>query len=107
MFPDSLLIDSTVVIKAITLKPGFLPPEVITGKYLISENHVLPVISISTNPDLLFSDTAGIYVAGTNGTPGKCVDARNRNQDREIPVTFQFFETDKTEAFSVRTGMKI
>ncbi|MCK6605212.1 MAG: CotH kinase family protein [Ignavibacteriaceae bacterium] len=108
VFPDSLLIDSTVVIKAITLKPGFLPSEVITGTYLISENHVLPVISISTNPDLLFSDTAGIYVAGTNGIPGNCVDEpRNWNQDWEIPVTFQFFETDKTEAFTVRSGMKI
>ncbi len=108
VFNDSLLIDSTTVIKAIAVKEGYLPSGIVTHTFFISENHVLPVISISTNPDLLFSDTAGIYVAGTNGIPGNCVDEpRNWNQDWEIPVTFQFFETDKSEAFSVRSGIKI
>ena len=70
-------IDSTVVIRFRALEEGALPSDIKTETYLINENHELPVISISTDPENLWSDHKGIYVVGTNGTGGNGHDNAN------------------------------
>ena len=66
------------------------------------------MFSIVTDPANFFSDTSGIYVAGTNGIIGYCsTTPKNWNQDWERPVHIDFFENDKSLAFEVNAGVQI
>ncbi|MDY0081792.1 MAG: CotH kinase family protein [Ignavibacteriaceae bacterium] len=103
-----LQIDSTSVLRFRAFKDGYTPSLTETRTYFINEYSDLPVFSLVTDPDNFFSDTSGIYVAGTNGIPGNCsTEPRNWNQDWERPVTLEFFESDKSLAFNVNAGVKI
>ena len=89
-------------------KDGYAPSITTTGTYFINEQIDLPVFSIATDPANFFSDTAGIYVAGTNGIPGNCSNQpRNWNQDWERPIHIEFYEKDKSLAFNVNAGVQI
>ncbi len=108
VYSNSLQIDSTSVFRFRAFKSGFLPSNTVTRTYFINETTDLPVFSLVTDPDNFFSDTSGIYVIGTNGIPGNCSSTpRNWNQDWERPVRLEFFESDKSLAFSVNAGVKI
>ncbi|HCD53107.1 MAG TPA: hypothetical protein DEQ34_11705, partial [Balneolaceae bacterium] len=76
--------------------------------YLIDEPTELAVLSITTDPANFFSDSAGIYVEGTNGITGYCRDTpKNWNQDWEREVRLTFFERDRSFGFSENAGVKI
>lgn len=103
-----LQIDSTSVLRIRAFKNGYTPSLTETRTYFINESTDLPVFSLVTDPDNFFSDTSGIYVAGTNGIIGNCsTEPKNWNQDWERPVSLEFFESDKSLAFSVNAGVKI
>ncbi|HRQ54203.1 MAG TPA: CotH kinase family protein [Ignavibacteriaceae bacterium] len=103
-----LQIDSTSVLRFRAFKDGFTPSTAETRTYFINVTTDLPVFSLVTDPANFFSDTSGIYVAGTNGIIGNCsTEPRNWNQDWERPVTLEFFEADKSLAFHVNAGVKI
>ena len=101
-------IDSTSVLRFRAFKNGYTPSITETRTYFINEQTDLPVFSLVTDPANFFSDTSGIYVAGTNGIIDNCsTEPRNWNQDWERPVSLEFFEFDKSLAFKVNTGVKI
>ncbi len=76
--------------------------------YFVNEGTELPVLSLITDPDNLFSNERGIYVEGTNGISGYCRDTpKNWNQYSERPATLEFFEKNRTEGFKVNAGIKI
>lgn len=103
-----LLIDSTSVLRFRAFKDGYTPSITETRTYFINESTDLPVFSLVTDPANFFSDTSGIYVAGTNGITGNCSSQpRNWNQDWERPVSLEFFEFDKSLAFKLNSGVKI
>ncbi len=103
-----LQIDSTSVLRFRAFKDGYTPSITETRTYFINESTDLPVFSLVTDPANFFSDTSGIYVAGTNGITGNCSSQpRNWNQDWERPVSLEFFESDKSLAFKVNSGVKI
>src|SRR5690606_290665 len=62
-----LQVDSTTVLRFRAFKDGYSPSITETRTYFINETTDLPVFSLVTDPDNFFSDTSGIYVAGTNG----------------------------------------
>ena len=108
LYSSALTIDSTKVLRVKAFKTGTLPSAVLTSTYFINEQTDLPVFSLTTDPENFFSDTSGIYVAGTKGVIDNCSTApRNWNQDWERPVELEFFEKDKHLAFKVSTGVKI
>lgn len=103
-----LQMDSTSVLSVKAFKDGYTPSKTETRTYFINVETDLPVFSIVTNPTNFFSDTSGIYVAGTNGIIGNCSNQpRNWNQDWERPISLEFFESDKSLAFKVNAGVKI
>ncbi|HEX7356227.1 MAG TPA: CotH kinase family protein, partial [Ignavibacteriaceae bacterium] len=107
-YTSPLQIDSTSVLRFRAFKEGYTPSITETRTYFINEQTDLPVFSLVTDPDNFFSDTSGIYVAGTNGIIDNCsTEPRNWNQDWERPVSLEFFEFDKSFAFRVNTGVKI
>lgn len=108
IYSAPLKINHTTVLRARTLIPGRIPGKTTTQTYLINESTKLPVISLSTNPENLWDDEIGIYVAGTNGIPGYCSsEPRNWNQDWERPATLELFEPDGRQAFNVDISIKI
>ena len=107
-FINAIDIDKTVVIKAAAIKNGFINSKTVTNTYILNDSTNLPVISLSTNPDNFFSDSLGIYVAGTNGIVNGCYnEPRNWNQDWERPITIELFEKNRERAFCVDAGVKI
>ncbi len=108
IYTTAITIDSTKVLRVKAFKSGILPSTVLTSTYFINLQTDLPVFSLTTDPENFFSDTSGIYVAGTKGVIDNCSTVpRNWNQDWERPVELEFFEKDKQLAFNVSTGVKI
>ncbi len=108
IFTGSIQIDSTCVLRIRSFKDGFLPSNILTYSYFINEQTELPVFSIVTDPVNFFSDSIGIYVAGTNGITALCSDGpKNWNQDWERPIELEFFEKDRSLAFKTSAGVKI
>jgi hypothetical protein len=107
-FPGYLQVDTTTVLRVRAFKDATLPSNSVTMTYLVQEPTKLPLFSLVTDPENFFSDTSGIYVAGTNGIVANCSTApRNWNQDWERPVDLELFEADQMSAFKVSTGVKI
>ncbi len=107
---EQRIFNETKVLKFKTFETGSIPGEVVSETYFIDEEHELPVLSLSTHPDNLWSDESGIYVIGTNGIPGYGYyeeGGANWNQDWEIPVHLEFYEEDGNKAFEVGAGAKI
>ena len=108
VWQDSLIIYETKVLRVATFSPDFLDTNLVYRTYFLDEGTELPVFSITTDPDNLFSDERGIYVEGTNGIPGYCSSSpRNWNQDWERPARLELFEKNREKGFAVNAGIKI
>lgn len=105
-YTGPIRLTQTTVIRAISIEDGKAASAVLDLTYLINENDNLSVVTIVSNPDGLFSQATGIYVAGPN--PGDYPDhTSNYWQDWERQATVSLIETDGTEGFSEPCGMKI
>ncbi len=101
-------ISSNRVIRARSFDEGALPSPVYTETYLINQETSLPVLSISTNPDYFFSWNYGIYVVGSNGIKGNCIDsAVNFNQPWERAINFEYYGQDGERKVNQVVGAKI
>ncbi len=84
------------------------PGEITSGSFIIDEAGLerfsMPVISISTDADSLFSDDAGIYVPGSNPSNP---NYNQRGREWERPAWIEFFEDDGSVAFSQQVGLRI
>lgn len=108
IYSTPILLDSTTVLRAQVVRPGYLNSMVITHTYFINETTTLPVVSIATDPANLWDDMIGIYVIGKNGVTGYCSSApRNWNQPWERPISLEMFEADETPGFKLDAGMQI
>ncbi|MBQ7179768.1 MAG: lamin tail domain-containing protein [Bacteroidaceae bacterium] len=75
---------------------GYLPSPVVTRSYIRKDkNFNIPVVSVVTDPDNLYSNQTGVFVKGTNGRRGKGTDQYcNWNMDWDRPINIEIF--DKT-----------
>lgn len=108
-YSGPLVLDSTVILKYIAYVPGRLPSEVASASYLVTEREfLLPVVSLVSDPEGLFSDSLGIYVRGKNGVTGYCNNLAKRNycRDWERKADFEIFR-DSERVFSSPGGIKI
>ncbi|MFZ1291318.1 MAG: CotH kinase family protein [Melioribacteraceae bacterium] len=106
LYSEPILIDSTVIVRAIVFEDTLLASMVVSNSYFINDSTQLPIISLTTDPKNLWDDEIGIYTIGTNGISLWNVKA-NYWQDWERPATIEFFENDKSSAFKVNTGISI
>lgn len=85
-----------------------LESEVITKSYFVGRKYDLPVISIVTDPNLLFDEKSGIYVPGIDYQEGNDWTGNyyRRGRKNEIKVHFEFFENGKLK-YSDYLGMRI
>lgn len=108
LYAGPIAITQTTAFRVAAFGTGKVPSEVITNTYFINEPVNLPVFSIVTDPDGLFSNQNGIYVTGTNGRRGDCDETiRNVNQDWERAINLEFYEVDGSTALNHGAGLKI
>lgn len=71
-----------------------LPSRVTTRSYILRDkDYYLPVVSVVTDPDFLYSSEIGVFEKGPNGRPGNGQDDKcNWNMDWERPVNFSFLD---------------
>ena len=104
----AIVLNSTSVIRAQSYQHNYLPSKVITNTYFIDESTELPIVSVATDPANLWDDEIGIYVEGTNGIPGYCVnEPRNWNQPWERPISIEMYAANRTLGFKIDAGMQI
>jgi len=106
-YSNPLSIESTKVIKAITIREGWLPSNIETHTIFIKETYSLPVISISTKPSFLWGDDDGIYAKGKNGIADLIGRIANYNQDWERPAQIELFDESGQQMFNLACGIKI
>ncbi len=113
-YEDSIVLDETMSIRAISVKDGEFTSRVATKTYIIGEEAIdLPVIAITTDDKYLHDDTIGIYTIGTNGKKVKECGPRangivaNFMQKWERPAHMTFFEDDGKVVLSQDIGLKI
>lgn len=90
LYTEPITLTKTTTIRAICYNWEKLPSRVVTTGYIINENHTLPVLSISAEPEQMFGGS-GIYT--------------NYTQDIEIPCNMTLYEDGGS--FSVDCGIKM
>ncbi|MDX2432454.1 MAG: CotH kinase family protein, partial [Bacteroides sp.] len=107
-FKGGLVASTNTVLRARLFSDGAEPGNVATASYIIHEDFKLPVISLATDPEGLWSDESGIYVTGTNGVTGNCSDVpRNWNMEWEKPMSMEYFDNEGHLGLQINAGMKI
>ena len=93
------------VLRARVFKANAMPSVTTTRSYIVtpagSNRYSMPVISITTAPSNLFSNTTGIYV------PGNDVNYNHSGKAWERRGSLEFYEDDGTLAFNADVGMRI
>ncbi len=108
IFSDPINITSTTCVRAKAFKEGLLESEINTQTFFIGVTKNLPVISLVTNHENLFSDTTGIYVIGTNGIRAGCSNTpMNLNQDWERAANIELFDEQGKVQINQLAGIKI
>lgn len=100
-------IDTSLQVNAKAYKPGY-SGATSRASYILKPPGNIPILSLELGRVDLFDDDQGIYVQGTNGVSGYCIDyAANWNQDWEKHGQITLFEPDGKKAFSCNTGVQI
>ncbi|HPR16841.1 MAG TPA: CotH kinase family protein [Candidatus Cloacimonadota bacterium] len=107
VYNNPVSINETTVVRALTVKDGFLPSSIVTNTYFIDDAHTLPVISLTTDPHNLWDYYEGIYVKGPNADGSFPYLRANFWQDWEKPVHLELYESDGTLGFEMDGGLKI
>lgn len=90
VYSGPISLTATTVLRIASFEEGKLPSDVVTKSYIINENHTLPVLSLTADPDEVFGYN-GIYVRYT--------------RDIEIPANLTLYEGE--EGFSIDCGLEM
>lgn len=99
--------DFGTVIKAKVFHDNYIPSKTVGSTYFIGmRKPELPVISLSTESDNLFSEESGIYIKGNNGvTQSNTGVTANWFQDWERPAYFEYFDEEGTQQVQHKVGI--
>lgn len=89
VYDSPITLDKTTVVKAINVEEGKYISDIVTSSYIINENHTLPVVSVSLNPNNFAS-----------------LQANNWVEDLEYSASAELFELDGT-GFNIPCGLKL
>ncbi|MBN1541127.1 CotH kinase family protein [candidate division KSB1 bacterium] len=108
VYRNPIAVERTTVIRARAVAGNKIDGRVTTHTYLIAEPRILPVISLSTNPENLWSDSSGIYILGPNADMSDYPYwGANFWQDWERPAHIEFYDENLQLGFSLDAGIKI
>ena len=83
----------TMVYRFVLVADGYLPSQVVTRSFIKDDGgrYTLPILSLATHPDNMFSPEIGLYTRGTNGVSGNGQPQPcNWNMDWERPVNVEY-----------------
>jgi len=108
IYTDPIVVSENSVLRAQLWLEGFEPGAISTASYIVSDGFTFPVVSIVTDPFNFFDEKNGIYVEGSNGRPGYCMDIPvNWNMDWERPLSFEYFDLQGERQVQIDGGTKI
>ena len=119
LYSGPLSIKQTTALRVRAFKAGCLPSPVVTSTYFIGSTHSLPLISIVTDPGLLFDPTTGIYELGPNAKPVANQPANAspphyqvanylaKGQVSERPASFEVLDDSGKEVFDQNIAIRI
>ena len=108
LYQGPFSVDQTTVVRARAYADDKLPGSIVTATYFIGLDHKLPVVSLVSDPDNLFSDHSGIYAFGTNFNRKKIpFKGANFNQDWEVPAHIEMYEIDGSQVLDQGFGLRI
>lgn len=90
LYQEPIVLTKSTTIRAFCVAEGKMPSSVVTSAYIINENHTLPVLSVTADPESMFG-YGGIYT--------------QYNQNIEIPCNLTLYED--AGSFSVDCGIKM
>lgn len=94
LYSAPIAIESTTVVRAKLVCEGTISPRSVTHSYIFHDQEMtLPIISLVTNDEFLYSDELGILSSAK--TVG---DVENFRWDWRRPVNFEFFTDENTKA---------
>lgn len=102
-YKDGIAITETTVIRAAAFRDGMLPSEVTTATFFVNSEHTIPIVSVSSDPDGLFSEENGIYSSGKGLMNGK---DNNYRSEVERLSTFEYY-VDGKKAVTFDAGIRI
>ena len=91
-----VVIEQTMVLRAVALHNGMPVSAVTTATYLVGEGTGLPVVSLVTEPAHLWDEKTGIYA-----------NSGKRGREWERPVTAEWLSPEGKPGFSVGAGLRI
>ena len=107
-YRDPIVIETTTVLRAMSVSDGLFPSKRITHTYFIDEETTLPTISIVTDEPYLWDDDIGIYVEGTNGIETLCGSGKaNYMQEWKRPANIEYFDVEKRLGFNQEVHIAI
>lgn len=96
--------------RAIAVKEGAIPSDILTVSYIINEHHTLDVVSLVTPPDGFFGYENGIYALGPGKPeyPNDGANFWNRGPAWERAANVELFPQDPDDpGFSIGCGVRI
>ena len=90
LYTGPITLDSTTVVRVGSFEQGKLPSDIVTAAYIIDENHTLPVVSLTVDPEEMFGGN-GLYV--------------NYYTENEIRCNMKLF--DGNDGFTIDCGIKM
>lgn len=99
-------LEKSASIRAVVYAEGFLPSQIATQTFLITNGHKLNVVCLTCDPDDLFSEETGIWAKGPGYTDTYPHTGANFWKDWEREVFFEYYETDGTLGISFSAGIK-
>lgn len=107
VYSEPIELTKTSVVKAMTIRAGYNTSRITTRSYFIGEHESeFPVISIGVDPYNFFDEDEGMYSMGPYASPEAPNHGANFWEDREEPVTFEYFVNGKQKV-EVNAGIKI
>ncbi len=100
-------VDKTTVVRARAFQDGKIDSGITTQTYLIGVDHELPVVSISTDPDNLYSDHAGILAFGDDYSKKYPFKGSNFYEEWEVPAHFEMYEIDGSQVLDQDFGFRV
>ena len=95
VYKKPVTVKKSTVVKAVAFRDGYLPSETVSATFLVEQKHSIPVVSVSADPDGLFSKAKGIM----SNEVGGLVDGQPNYESRESRyMTFEYYEDGKRTA---------
>ncbi len=113
-YTSPININATGMVRARAFKDNYITSGTYTSTYFIGETHSLPLVSVVTDPKLLFDPVTGIYELGPNatevpGSPGHYSGAnyKQKGQESERPASIEVFDEGGKRVFVQDISIRI